>query len=66
MLTAREEIQQMLDEMTPERVGADYLRAVESFLEEVNRERGPHPLVSAAIKKISSRIVALEIGQKYE
>jgi hypothetical protein len=62
MLTIREEIQQELDAMTPPYVGADYLRAVESFLEELNRERGPHPLVSAAIKKISARIVDLEIG----
>jgi hypothetical protein len=60
--TAREEIARFLEEFTPNYVGADYLREAERFLEGVNREHGPHPLVSATIKKLSARIVFLEIG----
>jgi hypothetical protein len=62
-MTAREEIQAIIDELTPDYVSEDYLRTVESMLEEIEREFGPHPLLSAAIKKISARIVFLEIGE---
>jgi hypothetical protein len=65
-MTAREEIVQFLEEFVPHYAGVDYLREAEKFLEEVNREHGPHPLVSAAIKNISSRIVFLEVGEKYK
>ncbi len=65
-MTARDEIAQFLDEFTPHYVGADYLREAETFLEEINREHGPHPLLDAAIRKISSRICFLEIGQHLE
>jgi hypothetical protein len=66
MPTAREEIIQFLEEFIPSYAGADYLRAAEKVLDEVNREHGPHPLVNEAIKKISARIVFLEVGEKYE
>ena len=63
-MTAREEIKKFIAELTPDYVGADYLREAESMLEEVQRECGPHPLVSAALKKISARIISLEIGER--
>jgi hypothetical protein len=66
MLTAREEIQKLLDEWAPPYVGVNYLRQVESELEDITRVHGPHPLVSAAIRKISARIVFLEIGKDYK
>jgi hypothetical protein len=66
MLSAREQIVKELDELVPEYVGADYLRGVERILEGVVSECGPHPLVIAAIKKISARIIFLEIGKKGE
>jgi len=61
-VTAREQIAAMLDEMTPDYADADHLREVESTLEELEREFGAHPLITKAIRKISSRIIALEIG----
>ena len=63
MKTAREQIQCELDELIPDYVGADYLREVESMLEEIQHEFGVHPLISATIRKISSRICFLEIGE---
>jgi hypothetical protein len=65
-MTAREEIVQFLEEFVPHYAGVDYLREAEKFLDEVNREHGPHPLLSAAIRKISARIVFLEIGEDYK
>jgi len=67
MPTTREEIQKLLDDMTEFKyVGVKYLREIESELEEVNCEAGPHPLVTAAIKKVSARIIFLEIGEVYK
>ena len=63
MLTAREQIQCELDELIPDYVGLDYLREAETMLETLNHEFGEHPLVTSAIKKISERIISLEIGE---
>jgi len=62
--TTREQIEKFLTELTPDYVGADYLREVESWLEEIQRDLNiQHPLVIATLKKISKRICFLEIGE---
>lgn len=66
MLTAREQIVKELDELAPSYASADYLRGVERMLEQIIDERGKHDLVNAALKKISARIIYLEIGEKGE
>jgi hypothetical protein len=62
-MTAREELLQELEELVPDYVGADYLREAESWLEELIDLHGEHPLLRATIKKISRRIIAIELGE---
>lgn len=64
MATAREELQRELDELLPDYVSADYLRGVEEFLEGIVAAHGRHPLLVAALKKISARIYFLETGEE--
>ena len=66
MKTAREEIQQLIEDLTPPYRSADGLREAETLLEDVMAECGRHPLAVAAVKDISARIMALEIGIKFE
>jgi hypothetical protein len=61
-MNKREEIQQLIADLTPPYRSVDGLREVEEMLEDVMAEVGPHPLAVAAIKDISARIMALEIG----
>jgi hypothetical protein len=65
-MTKREEIQQLIDDLTPPYRDADGLREVESMLEDVMAECGPHPLAVEAVKNISERIMLLETGVKFE
>jgi hypothetical protein len=66
MTSAREEIAKELEELVPSYVSADYLRGVETWLEELIDAHGEHPMLRAAIKKISARIFFLETGQEME
>lgn len=60
--TTREQLAEKLKELMPEYASADHLREIEAVLQDLIDDFGPHPLVTAALKKLSSRIVALEIG----
>lgn len=66
MTNAREEIERELEELVPSGMGLDYLREAESWLEELIDAHGEHPLLRTTIKKISKRIIALELGEKGE